>query len=133
MVNKDFMELLGTSSTKNGKMVLYHANGRVVKAHEDYLEKEEAKLIKRHLYRDQIAEAKKKDPNAREQEGMRVRIVVDEQNYQELYNFTTENFHVEDLGMNVATASDPIPEEGLDRKDFDEAFILRRRLFHLQP
>jgi hypothetical protein len=96
-------------------MVLYHANGRVVKAHEDYLEKEEAKLIKRHLYRDQIAEAKKKDPNAREQVGIRARIVVDVQNYSELYNFTPSYFDVEDLEMNVATESDPIPEEGLDR------------------
>lgn len=87
-----------------------------MKAHEDYLEKEAAKLIKRDLYRDQIAEAKKKDPNARGQEGIRVRIVVDVQNYRELYNYAWWDYIVEDLEMNVATESVPIPEEGLDRR-----------------
>lgn len=42
-------------------MVLYHANGRVVKAHEDYLEQEAQKHATSNGYDDQAGIAKKKD------------------------------------------------------------------------
>jgi hypothetical protein len=59
-------------------MVLYHANGRVVKAHEDYLEKEAAKhaALEDIRYEEQINVCKRHDPNA-DQVPRRTYIVVE--------------------------------------------------------
>jgi hypothetical protein len=61
-------------------MVLYHADGRVVKAHEDYLEREAARhaTAPKIQYEDQIEVCKKHTPEAREQE-RRARIIIDRQ------------------------------------------------------
>jgi hypothetical protein len=101
-------------------MVLYHANGRVVKAHEDYLEREAKKVsdtpYNRHL--DPIEVAKQKGPEARNQQNRLVHIVADVQFYGELFVRETSGFQAERLDrFSVKKRSGLIPRErGLDRR-----------------
>jgi len=100
-------------------MVLYHPDGRVVKAHEDRLEKEAQKNADNwnHRFTDQIVIAKSKDLEACKAENIKVRIVVAVQEYRELYVQEWTSLIGEKLDdFDVLEASDPMPREGLDRK-----------------
>lgn len=66
-------------------MVLYHADGTVVKAQEEHLEDEEQKFASVQLFTPQNNIADKRDRAAHEVKDTRVRIVVDPQTYYELY------------------------------------------------
>jgi hypothetical protein len=113
-------------------MVLYDDNGRVIKAHDDYLERmarEEA--IKG--YTDQIDIAKSKDPGAHEKTGIRVHIVVNTQYFEELYYEDTSSLCGRFLDLNNGKESAPLPEGGLDRRTFMKCCSLADEFFTFNP
>jgi hypothetical protein len=113
-------------------MVLYQANGRVVKAHEDYLEQEARKNadLDKNRYTDQIEIVKKKDANAIEQNNKQVSIVVDEQYYNELYylpgTYTGES--LSNFSVNVART-----EARIDRRTLMTCSSLAEEYFTFEP
>jgi len=95
--------------------VLYHANGRVVKAHEDYLEREAANEATRTQYEDQISVCKKHTPGA-EDKRVKAYIMVDGQTWRILYWHGRDGSHWENLAdFNVPDTLKRIPEDGIDR------------------
>ncbi|KAH8639761.1 hypothetical protein IG631_07531 [Alternaria alternata] len=63
-------------------MVLYHANGRVVQAHEDYLEQQAQSIAEKCHYVDQIEVYKQRNAVKSTDE---VQIIIDDQKYMTLY------------------------------------------------
>ncbi|KAH9861249.1 hypothetical protein IAQ61_010986 [Plenodomus lingam] len=66
-------------------MVLYHSNGRVVIAHENYLEQEAHKVATKKRYEDQIDIYNKRNQPASTEN---IVIVIEKQNFRTLYNQT---------------------------------------------
>jgi hypothetical protein len=117
------LQQIGTRNTAD--MVLYHANGRVVKAHDDLLDKAEGKKAASGGYTHQFDVVAKKRPEAREAKNIRVHIRVDDQRqwreaYYPHWNDKDEFpnwFLGEKLdGFTLATKSKPLPAEGIDRR-----------------
>jgi len=94
-------------------MVLYHVNGRVVKAHEDYLETEAMKDARTSGYRNQSSIPKKRDPNE-ESERKRVYFVVRQQEWFTLYTKNYATFW-EYMPKFDEPKSERFPHDGLDR------------------
>lgn len=117
-------------------MVLYRANGRVVKQHEDYLEQaaaREANLFYKR-YTEQIDVAKAKTSDARNARKTRVYIIIDEQDYQELYD--RENCLFVSDGLRGFKVDHPtrIPEKiGLDRRTLMKCSSFADDFFTYEP
>jgi hypothetical protein len=115
-------------------MVLYHANGRVVKAHEDYLEREAARhaTTPNIQYEDQIEVCKKHTPEAREQESRAYIIIVD-QTWHTLYakNFGTLWEEITDFKRR--DDSDSMPEQGVDRATLIQCSTFADEYFRYRP
>jgi hypothetical protein len=105
-------------------MVLYHANGRVVKAHEDYLEREAAKdaTLEDNRYEEQIHVCKRHDPNA-DQRQPQVYIVVDCQKYYTLYASDKPGTLGEEFTDFRIGRSTRIPDE--DGEGIDRATLMK--------
>jgi hypothetical protein len=116
------------------EMVLYHANGRVVKVHEDYLEREAARhaTTPNIQYEDQIEVCKKHTPEAREQESRAYLIIVD-QTWHTLYakNFGTLWEEITDLKRR--DNSDSMPEQGVDRATLMKCSTFADEYFRYHP
>jgi hypothetical protein len=118
-------------------MVLYHANGQVMKAHEGYLEQAARKKAEdpHNRYEEQIEVAKAKDPNARDARDISVYIVVGVQGeYRELYanEFSALMDNVLE-GFVSSTASGRLPPEGLDRRTLMRCSSLADDHFTFEP
>jgi hypothetical protein len=112
-------------------MVLYHANGRVVKAHEDYLEKEAQEHSRLCQYDDQAEFARARDTNARNKKDMRVYIVVGEQfEYRELYGRFIQGKIMD--GFKIKQ-SGRLPPRGLDRRTLMRCSSLADGYFTSNP
>jgi hypothetical protein len=115
-------------------MVLYHANGRVVKAHEDYLEQAAQKQINIHHYDDQAVIAKKKDAKDAGEKKKRVYLRVGEQYWRELYE-NADSGLVPNLlkGFDQETQSELFPPGGLDRMTLMGCSSLADEYFTFNP
>jgi hypothetical protein len=115
-------------------MVLYHANGRVVKAHEDYLEREAAKhaTAPKIQYEDQIEVCKKHTPEAREQE-KRAGIIIDHQVWYTLYFKNRGTLWEEIPDFQRPDPSEPIPEKGVDRATLMKCSTYADEYFRYHP
>jgi hypothetical protein len=112
-------------------MVLYHANGRVIKTHEDYLEKEAQKHIRLCHYDDQAGFARARDTNARNEKNMRVYIVVGEQTeYRELYGRFLQGKLLNGFDLKQ---SGRLPPRGLDRRTLMKCSSLADEYFTSNP
>jgi hypothetical protein len=113
-------------------MVLYQANGRVVKAHEDYLEQEARRNadLDKNRYTDQIEIVKKKDPSAVEIKNKQVSIIVDEQYYDELYYWagTYTGKRLSNFSVNKKEK-----EDGIDRRTLMTCSSLAEEYFTFEP
>tara|TARA_R110002003_G_scaffold103_9_gene8174 strand:+ start:5245 stop:6606 length:1362 start_codon:yes stop_codon:yes gene_type:complete len=115
-------------------MVLYHANGRVVKAHEDYLEREARKDSDLNRYVDQIEVVKQKAAKeANTKDNSRVQIFVDAQEFSELYTSEHTSLVGEHLFDFDQTREGAIPKEGVDRRTLMACSSLAEDLFTYQP
>jgi hypothetical protein len=124
-----------TSDT--AKMVLYHSDGRVVKAHEDYLEQQAQNHINDNHYDDQARIVRASDPKARDEKKQRVQIRVDKQCWEELYGRfvtgkTLTGFDVGDQDP-AAPPPPPIPPEGLDIRTLMRCSSLADEFFTFKP
>jgi hypothetical protein len=115
-------------------MVLYHANGRVVKAHEDYLEREAARhaTTPNIQYEDQIEVCKKHTPAAREQEKT-ARIIIDPQVWYTLYFKDHGTLWEEIPDFQRPDPSEPIPEKGVDRATLMKCSTYTDEYFRYHP
>ncbi|KAH7070617.1 hypothetical protein BKA63DRAFT_476019 [Paraphoma chrysanthemicola] len=98
-------------------MVLYHPDGRVIKAHEDYLE-QQAQKDANERYDDQIDVVKNKlKEQMTSKEDSRIQIVVDKQHFTELYYSQYSELEREVLPRfdNIEEGTYPKDELGLDR------------------
>jgi hypothetical protein len=114
-------------------MVLYHDDGRVIKAHDDYLEREARKEAIAQNYTDQIDIAKSKDPGAYGKTGVRVHIVVNTQYFKELYYQDSSILCGRYLDLNNRSESAPLPEGGLDRRTLMKCCSLADEFFTFNP
>jgi hypothetical protein len=143
-----------TTHLNTGVMVLYHADGRVVRAHDAYLEQEAQKVAHASRYTDQADVIEKRDRGKTEKsveleesvdpkEGVSpkaakndtVHIIVDAQSFRELYygkQMNTlgewESFQKFDKNNN----SNLLPSEGLDRKILMKCSSLVKEFFTFQ-
>jgi hypothetical protein len=113
-------------------MVLYHANGRVVKKHDDYLEQEAAKYANANHYEEQIEHCKRHDPKAVEMK-QSVHIIVDSQIYYTLYVDDRGGALWEEIPGFATQRSDPIPAGGLDRSTLMKCSSLADDIFRYKP
>ncbi|KAH7082320.1 hypothetical protein FB567DRAFT_605670 [Paraphoma chrysanthemicola] len=99
-------------------MVLYHPDGRVDKAHEDYLERQAQEDATKNNYDDQIDVVKNKlKARMPSEEDSRVQIVVDEQHFKELYYHQDSELKPGVLPPfdNIEEGTYPKDKTGLDR------------------
>jgi hypothetical protein len=115
-------------------MVLYHTDGRVIKAHDDYLEQKARQEAENFWYTDQIDIVKLKDSEAREKVDERVTIVVDKQSYAELYYSGLDPMlRGRELSLCKERDSAPLPKQGLDRRTLMKCCSLADEFFTFNP
>jgi len=113
-------------------MVLYHPNGRVVKPHEDYLEREAAKKALKDQYDEQIEVCKKHHPED-VKKGMRARIIIDAQYYHTLYCERDGSLWEEFVEFRRKHASKGIPLEGIDKATLMRCSTTADEFFRYNP
>ncbi|KAH7392196.1 hypothetical protein DE146DRAFT_766328 [Phaeosphaeria sp. MPI-PUGE-AT-0046c] len=107
-------------------MVLYYADGQVVKAQEVYLEDQAKAKASQYRYADPIEQATQiiqgrrlaaDNYDSKEKTGReRVHIVIDKQMYTELYYSESSTLVGQHLPLGREDPSDPIPVAGIDRQ-----------------
>ncbi|CAO2653161.1 Nn.00g025720.m01.CDS01 [Neocucurbitaria sp. VM-36] len=113
-------------------MVLYHANGRVVIEHENYLEQQahEQASDPDKAYIDQIECGKVPDTGVKDAVE-RVFIVVDKQEFQTLYSSDRDPGDVLPQFSNIESAR--FPTEGIDKATFMRYSTLADDVFRCEP